>query len=86
MAIAGPDAYRLAHIESGIVTNRIALSTEAMGLGWAQTGSFYDEEIRQFLGLKLTGWEPLNVIAVGARLGEGDVRHAAENPLPGPGS
>lgn len=82
MAIAGPDAYRLAHLESGIVTNRIALATESLGLGWAETGSFYDEEVRQFLGLKLTGWEPLNVIAVGARVSDGDARDAGEKGPP----
>ena len=75
MAVAGPDVYRLAHLESGIVTNRIALSTEALDLGWCETGSFYDDEVRQFLGLRLTGWEPLNVIAVGHRFQERDARH-----------
>ena len=76
MSVAGPDIYRLAHLECGIVTNRIALSTEALDLGWAETGEFYDDEVRQFLGLRSTGWEPLNVIAVGTPLREGDPRSA----------
>ena len=67
MAIAGPDVYRLAHLECGIITNRIALSTEALDLGWAETGSFYDDETRQFLGLRMTGWEPLSVVSIGHR-------------------
>jgi SagB-type dehydrogenase family enzyme len=67
MQMTGPDIYRLAHLESGVVTNRIALSTEALNLGWYESGNFYDEELRQFLGLQSTGWEILNVIAIGSR-------------------
>ena len=80
MQVAGPDVYRLAHLESGVVTNRIALSTEALDLAWHESGKFYDEELRQFLGLQSTGWEMLNVIAVGtARRRRGAaVRHAED--------
>jgi SagB-type dehydrogenase family enzyme len=67
MSVVGPDIYRLAHLESGIVTNRVALASEGLNLGWAETGSCFDDEARQFLGLGMTGWEILNVIAVGAR-------------------
>ena len=38
-----------------------------MKLGWAETGSFFDDDARQFLGLGQTGWEILNVIAIGTR-------------------
>jgi SagB-type dehydrogenase family enzyme len=79
MAVAGPDIYRLAHLEAGIVANRIALSTEALDLGWCETGSFYDDEVRQFLGLRITGWEPLSVLAVGHPLREADARHGDAN-------
>jgi hypothetical protein len=68
MAVAGPDVYRLAHLEAGTVTNRLALSSEALDLAWGETGSFYDDEVRQFLGLRQTGWEVLNVVALGTRL------------------
>jgi SagB-type dehydrogenase family enzyme len=71
MQVAGPDVYRLAHLESGVVTNRVALSTEALNLSWHESGLLYDDELRQFLGLKQTGWEILNVIAVGHRVAEG---------------
>ncbi|MEA2735580.1 MAG: hypothetical protein QOE14_2031, partial [Humisphaera sp.] len=71
MQMAGPDVYRLAHIEAGTVTNRVALSTEALNLAWFESGNFYDEEVRQFLGLQATGWEVLNVIAVGSRVEAG---------------
>ena len=67
MQVTGPDVYRLAHLESGVVTNRIALSTEALNLAWYESGNFYDEDLRQFLGLQSTGWEILNAIAVGSR-------------------
>ena len=67
MQMTGPDIYRLAHLECGVVTNRTALSTEALNLGWYETGNFYDEDLRQFLGLQSTGWEVLNIIAVGSR-------------------
>jgi SagB-type dehydrogenase family enzyme len=68
MAVAGPDVYRLAHVEAGTVTNRLALSSEALDLAWCETGSFYDDDVRQFLGLRQTGWEVLNVVALGTRL------------------
>ena len=42
-------------------------ATEALNLAWYETGNFYDEDLRQFLGLQSTGWEILNVIAVGSR-------------------
>jgi SagB-type dehydrogenase family enzyme len=62
---AGPDLYRLAHLEAGIVAQRMALAAGACGLGTCPVGSFYDDEIRQFLGLHLTGWEILYVNALG---------------------
>ena len=67
MQVAGPDVYRLAHLEAGVITNRIALSTEALNLAWHESGSFFDDEVKQFLGLRNTGWEILNAVAVGTR-------------------
>jgi hypothetical protein len=72
MSVAGPDIYRLAHIEAGTVTNRLALSTEALDLAWCETGTFYDDEARQFLGLRTTSWEMINIVALGTRLREGE--------------
>jgi SagB-type dehydrogenase family enzyme len=71
MAVAGPDIYRLAHLEAGTVTNRLALSSEALDLAWCESGAFYDDEVRQFLGLRNTSWEMLNVIALGTRVRPG---------------
>jgi SagB-type dehydrogenase family enzyme len=62
---AGPDIYRLAHLEAGIVGQRLALAGGACGLGSCGIGSFYDDEIRQFLGLHQTGWEPIYATALG---------------------
>jgi SagB-type dehydrogenase family enzyme len=72
MPVAGPDVYRLAHLESGFVTNRLALSSEALDLAWFESGNFYDDDLRQFLGLRTTGWEALSLIAIGPRLREGE--------------
>jgi SagB-type dehydrogenase family enzyme len=73
MAVAGPDIYRLAHLEAGTITNRLALSSEALDLAWCETGSFYDDDVRQFLGLRQTGWEVLNIVALGTRLKANEV-------------
>jgi SagB-type dehydrogenase family enzyme len=67
MSVTGPDVYRLAFLESGIVTNRLALSSEALDFAWFESGQFFDDEIRAFLGLQQSGWEPLCAIAVGSR-------------------
>jgi hypothetical protein len=78
MGVAGPDLYRLAHLEAGTVTNRLALSSEALDLAWCESGLFYDEEARQFLGLRNTSWEMLNVIALGTRVRPGPGQMAQE--------
>ena len=62
---AGPDVYRLAHLEAGIAGQRLALAGAACGIGSCGVGSFYDDEVRQFLGLLQTGWEPIYCVAVG---------------------
>jgi SagB-type dehydrogenase family enzyme len=76
MSVTGPDVYRLAFLESGIITNRLALSSEALDLAWFETGQFYDEETRAFLGLNQSGWEPLCVIGLGTRAAD-EIRQAA---------
>jgi len=67
MTKAGPDAYRLAHLEAGLVGQRMYLSSWALGLGCSGIGEFYDDEVRKFLTLVQTGWEVIYGIAVGAR-------------------
>jgi len=80
MSVTGPDIYRLAHIEAGIVTNRIALSSEAMDLAWFESGLIYDDETRTFLGIQNSGWEVLCAVAIGNRAVSGD----QQTPQPGP--
>jgi nitroreductase len=62
---AGPDAYRLAHLEAGVVAQRIHLAAAGMDLGCAGAGAFYDDEVRRFLDLDRTGWEPVHAVCVG---------------------
>lgn len=65
MSRAGPDLYRLSHLEAGIAAQRIALAATACQIGSCPVGMFYDEEIRQFLGLHQTGWEVIYCTALG---------------------
>ena len=51
MTHAGPDTYRLAHLEAGIVAQRLYLAANALGFGTAFSGPFYDDEVRRFFGL-----------------------------------
>jgi SagB-type dehydrogenase family enzyme len=68
MTHGGPDVYRLAHLEAGIVAQRMYLAAGSLGLGSALSHDFYDEDARLFLGLGKTGWEILSVAAVGGRI------------------
>jgi SagB-type dehydrogenase family enzyme len=65
MAKAGPDAYRLALLESGLAAERIMLAATSLRLASTPLGDFYDDEVRRFLGLLQTGWEPLHAVCVG---------------------
>ena len=67
---AGPDAYRLAHLEAGVVAHRMQLTAEAQHLGAYCNASFYDEELRKFLGLEQSGWEILYQVFVGEPVDE----------------
>ena len=65
MTAGGPDAYRLAHLEAGIATQRLYLAATSLNLVCLASQDFYDEDARNFLGLGKTGWEVLSVVAVG---------------------
>ena len=65
MGRAGPDLYRLSHLESGIASQRMALAATATAIGCCPIGQFYDEELRHFLGLQQTGWEVIYCTALG---------------------
>jgi SagB-type dehydrogenase family enzyme len=64
-ATSGPDVYRLAHLEAGLVGQRAYLAATAMGLGCCGIGAFYDDEVRKFLSLEDSGWEPIYAMAIG---------------------
>lgn len=65
MGQVNPDAYRLAHLEAGIVGQRLHVAAAALNLGTCAMGTFYDVEARRFLNLHQTGWEPLAEFAIG---------------------
>ena len=62
---AGPDLYRLTHLEAGLLGERIYMAATALKLGACGISAFYDDDIRTFFGLEQTGWEPIYEIAVG---------------------
>ncbi len=66
---AGPDAYRLSHLEAGIVAERIHLAANALGIGCCGIGSFYDEDVRSFIGAEEGTWDPLYAVALGMQAG-----------------
>jgi hypothetical protein len=76
MTQAGPDAYRLAHLEAGIVSQRLYLGAVAYGLSAVTSNTFYDEECRHFLGLAKTGWEILSLVAIGRSSAPGAAQYA----------
>jgi SagB-type dehydrogenase family enzyme len=61
----GPDLYRLAHLEAGIVSERLCRAAAAFELGGRSVMTFFDDEIRKFCGLDKSGWEVLEVVAIG---------------------
>jgi len=81
MVHAGPDCYRLAHIEAGIVAQRLYIAANAMGFGCGFSGLFYDDEVRRFFGLDKSGWEVMHEVAVGVPLQPGQ-RHFIVYPDP----
>ena len=70
MLEAGPDTYRLALLEAGLVAQRLSLAARGLGLGSRATANFFDDELKLFLGLARTGWEPLAGVAVGMPVGQ----------------
>lgn len=61
----GPDVYRLANLEAGIAGQRLALAATASGIGSCGIATFYDDEVRAFLGMHQTGWEVMYLYALG---------------------
>jgi SagB-type dehydrogenase family enzyme len=67
---AGPDTYRLAHLEAGAVAHRMILLAEAQNLAAAAHAGFFDDELRRFFGLDRSGWEVLYQVFVGEEFNE----------------
>ncbi|CAN5495975.1 hypothetical protein BH10PLA1_BH10PLA1_03570 [soil metagenome] len=65
MSAAGPDIYRLANLEAGIAGQRMVLAAQSLGMGGTGVASFYDDELRKFLGIDRTHWEMLYAVAIG---------------------
>ncbi len=74
MTHAGPDTYRLAHLEAGAAAQRLYLAANALGYGCAFSGVFYDDEVRRFFGLAQSGWEIMHEVAIGIPLQPGQRR------------
>ena len=62
---AGPDAYRLAHLEAGLAARRMTMAATSLGFASQTYDDFYDDAWKQFLHLTTTGWEVLAVFAIG---------------------
>ncbi len=62
---AGPDVYRLANIEAGVVAQRLHLASTAIGLTSVASCLFYDDAARAEMGIEQTGWEILHAIGTG---------------------
>ncbi|GEM_PF-563345 len=65
MNCSGPDAYRLAHVEAGIASERLYLACAALGIECCAAGDFADDELKKSLELVGTDWECLYGFAVG---------------------
>jgi len=65
MGEAGPDFYRIAHLEAGVVGQRMAVAAQSLTLGCTGIANYYDDEVRHFFGIDRTGWEILYAAAVG---------------------
>ena len=64
-ATAGPDAYRLAHLEAGLVGQRLS-GCRRFGPGLLRHRRLLRRRnIRSFFGLADTSWEPIYALAIG---------------------
>ena len=65
MQKTSPDVYRLTHLEAGMASHRLYLAASSMKLGCCAIGEFYDDEVRQLLGIAQPGWEVIYGTAIG---------------------
>ena len=62
---AGPDAYRLAHVEAGLAARRMTMAAASLGFASQTYTDFHDDAWKHFLRLSATGWEVVAVFALG---------------------
>jgi SagB-type dehydrogenase family enzyme len=67
MTEAGPDLYRLAHLEAGAAIQRMDLAAKALNQGCAATTAFLDDEVRRFFGLERTFWYAVAAAGIGTK-------------------
>jgi SagB-type dehydrogenase family enzyme len=72
MQHAGPDLYRLAHLEAGIVAQRLHLAAYSSQLACVSPDHWYEDDVRWLLGIDNSPWEPLAVTAIGGVEGAGE--------------
>ena len=65
MQRTSPDVYRLAHLEAGMASHRLYVAATSMKLGCCAIGAFYDDQVRQLLGIAQLGWEVIYGTAIG---------------------
>ncbi|MCG8457781.1 MAG: nitroreductase family protein, partial [Holophagales bacterium] len=73
LSAEGGFAYRRLHWHAGELGHRLYLEAEAQGLGATGLGGFFDERLRDLLGLGGDAWWPLYLLAVGGRSGSDPV-------------
>ncbi len=65
----GDRAERYMFLEAGHAAQNIYLETTALGLGTVVVGAFYDDRVREVLGLPV-GYTPIYIMPVGYRKGD----------------
>jgi nitroreductase len=77
-----PALYRQLHWEAGLIGQVLYLEAESVGLRGTGVGCFFDDALRELVGLGGGSFEPLYGFTVGAPLV--DERIATRQPYPAP--
>lgn len=70
VAARGGFAYRALHWQAGELGHRLYLGAEAAGLGATGLSGFHDRRLAELLGLGEGDYQPLYLMAVGAKTGD----------------